>query len=208
MVNHKEIRIRSHCIAANAGIVIPESLPLLEDGLCARPQKAVVERLLVLNAIAAVSYGFSRPKALAWLKQEGLQEVLTAREVRFVNGGEGQPQVFQIQVEAMWALAWALSMVPQLDFWKDCDSHFVQILPNLKNGQSGSDWYGRAKMRPVGEVAAMCDLAYCLHWALRQAYLDAERPPAQLKEHVVVERRRALEWLLGENEWDSISLDT
>jgi len=204
----KQIRTQSLSIATKAGIKISETLPLLDDGMSIRPTADAVNRLLALTAVAAASYGFDKANALAWLKQEKLDDLLTRTELKFLAAGEGNPQAFQIQIEGMWALAWALSMVPQLDFWKDCDNRFVMTLPNLKISQRGADWRRKAKMRAADEIVAMCDLAYCLHWAVHQAQLERKAHPGRLKSHVVTERRRALEWLLSKESWDAVSLDT
>jgi hypothetical protein len=161
-----------------------------------------------LTAVAAASYGFDRAKALAWLRQEELETSLTNTELHFLEKGEGRPQLFQAQIEGMWALAWALGLVPQLDFWKDCDSRFVAQLPNLKISQSSAELRSKAKLRPTDDVVAACDLAYCLHWTIRQAEIEGKQPRTGLKPYVVVERRRALEWLLSSESWDSVSLDT
>jgi hypothetical protein len=163
----KQIRTQSLGIAAKAGIKIPETLPLLDDGMSVRVTADAVNRLLTLTAMAAASYGFEKAKALAWLRQEKLDESLMPSESKFVIAGEGNPQAFKMQIEGIWALAWALGMVSQLDFWKECDKSFVATLPNLKISQSGADWHRKAKMRAVDEIIAACDLAYCLHWAVR-----------------------------------------
>jgi hypothetical protein len=201
------IRAISSSIAASAGILIPSTLPLLDAGSL-RNREEIVDRLLVLTAVAATSYGFDRSKALAWLAQEKLDGLLTQDEALFLKEGKGREEVFQVQIEGMWALAWCIALVQDLDFWQDCDSQFVSKLPNLKVGESGRKLRDAARLRPLKEVFAACDLAYCLHWALRQAEIDGARPPGGLKHYVVVERRRALEWTLGSDSWDAVSLDT
>jgi hypothetical protein len=202
------IRSESKDIAIKLGLAIPDQLPLLEDGLELRSQNDAISRLLCLTAIGAASYGYDKRKVLAWLRQEKLEEMLVRSEIAFLKEGAGAPQMFQVQIEGMWALAWALTFVPSLDFWQDCDSRFVTLLPNLKIGQSGDEWRRKARFRKTDEVVAACDLAYCLHWAIRQAELIGRQTAALLKPYVVVERRRALEWLLGNDAWDAVSLDT
>lgn len=204
----REIRERSLELASKAGLTILPTLPLLDGKLRPRSSEEAVERLLCLNAIAAVSYGFDRAKARDWLRQEHLDGLLTEAEHRFIERAEGDPQFFQTQVEGMWALAWALSLVSRLDFWKDSDNKFVTILPNLKAGESSTELRRKLHMRPIDDLISACDLAYCLHWAVRQAELNGKQPPAGLKGYVVIERRRALEWLLGNEPWDAVSLDT
>jgi hypothetical protein len=161
-----------------------------------------------MNAVAATAYGFDKTKAAAWLNQEVLADSLSDQEKRFVFKGAGQPDRFKLQVEGMWALAWAMGIANELNFAKDCDNHFVMTLPNLKRSQGSTDFRTKANPRPLEQVAAACDLAYCLHWAIRQSELSDKRPPGNLKPYVVVERRRALEWLLSKEAWDEVPLDT
>jgi hypothetical protein len=204
----EQIRAKSLRILAKAGLSIPIGLPVLDDGLQPRHQDEVLNRLLCMSPVAAASCGFDRAKSLAWLRQEKLVGSLTDAEIGFLERGEGPPEHFQAQIEGMWALAWALSLVLQLDFWKDCDNRFVALMPNLKVSQSGSELRRKAQLRPVGDLVAACDLAYCLHWVIRQAEIEGKEPPSGLRSYVIVERRRALEWLLSTESWDSISLDT
>lgn len=193
---------------ASAGLLIPASLPLLESRLHLRTQTETVDRLLCLNAVAAATYGFDRTHSLNWIREEGLGLSLTNREQRFLELGDGQPQVFQAQIEGMWALAWSLNLVPELDFWKDCDSNFAARLPNLKVGQRSAELRRGANLRSLEDTVGACDLAYCLHWAVRQTEIDRKQTPTGLKGYLVRERRRALEWLLSSEAWDSILLDT
>jgi hypothetical protein len=162
MASPTEIRARSLSIASRSGLSIAASLPLLEPDLHVRRQDEVVGRLFCLHVAAAVAYGFDRAKAMAWVQQEKLGNVLTNAEVCFVQRGEGRPQEFQTQVEGMWALFWTLGFVQKLDFWKDSGDNFVTLMPNLLVGQSSSDWYRKARTRAEEELLAACDLAYLL----------------------------------------------
>jgi hypothetical protein len=202
------IRSVSKEIVKNAGLALPDHLPLLETSLELRSQNDAINRLLCLTAIGAASYGFDKGKALGWLRQEKLEGSLAKDEIAFLRDGVGSPQAFQVQIEGMWALAWALTFVPTFDFWHDCDSRFVTLLPNLKINQCSDEWRRKALYRETEEIAGECDLAYCLHWAVRQAEIAGKPTPGRLKSYVVIERRRALEWLLGNDAWDAISLDT
>jgi hypothetical protein len=201
-------RERSLEIAGRAGLSIPQTLPLLDANLSVRRKDDAESRLFCLTATAAASYGFDKAKALNWVRQERLSASLTQMERHFLEQGEGDPHIFQTRVEGMWALAWALSLVPQMDFWEDSDNTFVTVLPNLRTGESCERLRRTAIVRPIDEIIAECDLAYCLHWAIRHAELEGIGPPAHLKPYVVVERRRAFDWLLSNDDWDAISLDT
>jgi hypothetical protein len=108
----------------------------------------------------------------------------------------------------MWAFAWGLNLVADLDFTEICDDGFVYTLPDIKKSESSESWRHRAYLRSADELLAKCDLAYCLHWAIRQASLDRKLPPGGLRDGIVVPRRRSLEWMLSVEYWDHVSLDT
>lgn len=202
------VRAESIGAARRLGVTVSPTLPLLDAGLEMRNADEAISRLLTMNVVAATAYGFDRERAIAWLKREALTGSLNEQERRFVFEGLGQPDRFKVGIEGMWALAWALGMVSELNFGKDCDSRFATMLPNLKQSQSSTDFRKKASPRPLQQIVAACDLAYCLHWAIRQAELMGKQPPASLKPYVIVERRRGLEWLLSQEAWDEVSLDT
>lgn len=204
----KLIREQSIQTSKQLGVDVSPMLPLLDARLEMRSVDEAISRLLAMNAVAAIAYGFDRAKAIAWLNQEALSDSLSEQEKRFVFEEMGNRDLFKVQVESMWALAWALGITNDLNFARDCDNRFVTMLPNLK--QSESSVAVRKKMNPhsLEQVVAACDLAYCLHWAIRQSELNGKQSPRNLKPYVVVERRRALEWLLSKEAWDKIPFDT
>lgn len=207
-MDRRRLRDGSIRTAAGLGATVPASLPLLDTDLRLRSGDEVAARLLAMNAVAAVAYGFDRAKATEWLRQETLNGALTDTERRFVVDGEGFPDPFRAQIEGMWALAWAIQLVSEMDLAKNCDDRFAAMLPNLKRAESSVTLRASAKLRSEEEIAAACDLAYCLHWSINQAKLDGGALPPKLKANVVIERRRALEWLLSSEEWDEVPLDT
>jgi hypothetical protein len=202
------IRDGSIRTARQLGVDVLAWLPLLDTDLELRGPDETIARILAMHAVAAAAYGFDRAKAVAWLKQEALTESLTEDERRFVFEGRGRPFPYQRQVEGMWALAWALGTVDEMDFCKDCDNQFATMLPNLKQSQSSAAFRQITIPRPLEHIVATCDLAYCLHWALRQAELTGQLSPGGLDADLVVERRRALEWLLSKQPWNEVALDT
>lgn len=195
-------------LAEQHGIRIPRSLPKLEPLSVTKDVSQVLDRLFCLNAVAAVAYGFSNHRARAWLDREGLLLSLTKEEADFI-GGDGSREPFQLVVEGAWALAWALRLVPSLDPWAGADAKFVHLLPDLKADEPTARLRERAgSLRSDGELMSALDLSYCLHWAVRDAALTGSRAPGQITGHVIVERRRALEWLFSDVRWDQLALDT
>ena len=165
----KEIRGQSIEIAASLGYATNPALPLPEGTECSRTGSEIVDRLLALHAVAATALGFERERARAWLTKERVWEALPRQERRFIDEGTGHHHRFATAVEAMWALAWALGLIEHLDFSLGCDDQFVRKMPDLKVGQSSESLRTKIHLRPRDELLSACDLAYCLHWAIREA---------------------------------------
>lgn len=114
----------------------------------------------------------------------------------------------QLRVEALYAFAWALSLIDELDFAAPCPDIVVARYPDLRRDEDASSFRERARLRTADEILEAADLAYCLHWALRQAELDCDPRPGRVDAYVVTERRLALDWILSEEEWHALTLDT
>ncbi len=207
-MDFNNIRTASCQLAKKFGFHIPASLPLLETDSDPRPIEDIVDRALIVSVIVAVSYGFKRDAALLWLEQESLMELLSPQEKDFLSGSDERRQQFQVQVETLCAFAWSLGLLPDLDFEKDCPNHLVSLYPDFKKMEPTAKFRERAKLRTTQEIVGACDAAYCLHWGLNQAMLDGVKSKRRISQIVVTERRRALEWILGKEDWDEIALDT
>lgn len=78
-------------------------------------------------------------------------------------------------------------------------------------GGSEADLCKQARLRPGAEPLDFSDLMYCCHWAVRDARLRGDDPPAGLHAGVVLEWDDASRWLVGydaQQQWDEISCDT
>lgn len=186
------------------GMPTNRSLPEIEVN-SPRREEEVVQRLLALFCVVAASFGFPKQQAAEWLDQENLSLALTDKESEFLHS-QLEPTPFQHQVEALFALAWALSLVDELPWGRLPPDNFVTMFPELKVMESAEELRPRLELRPRAELMRRLDEAYCLHWACRQMLLDNEPPP--LREYVFRERRRSLEWLNGNGSWDEIDFDT
>ena len=112
------------------------------------------------------------------------------------------------QVEGVHAFAWSLKFVASLDFDDFCTDDLVKLIPDLKAGESSASFRARAKLRGPEEIGSACDFAYCLDWAVVNASLGNKELPGPIGAYVITERRRALEWMLADEDWDEVSLDT
>ncbi|HYO67259.1 MAG TPA: DUF4272 domain-containing protein, partial [Archangium sp.] len=151
------------------------------------------------------------PLARSWLRQEGLEGVLTPGEQHYLGevekGLAPESQGHQLQVEALWALVWALALVPVLDFGKHCGDELSGLLPDLRQSEGSRSFRKRAHLRRPEELYQALDLAYCLSWGIAEANLTRSPVPGRVEQYVVWERRRALEWLHGDD-WDKPRTDT
>jgi hypothetical protein len=203
----RKIRDISIETASQLGYPTNVSLPLLGPVEQIRPLNDVVARLLAMHCAAAAAYGFGGPRALAWYRRESPRNLLTRSETSFLSTGTGDRRQFMLQVEGMWALAWCLRLIETLCFSEACSTTFVTVLPDLKRDEASDELRSRVELRPLEDVVQALDLAYCLHWGATDAALRGHAMGA-IESHVIVDRRRALEWVVTDEDWESIQLDT
>jgi hypothetical protein len=202
------IRTRTKKKLLELGISIPASLPILEVLSIERSKKKMGDRLMCMHVAAACAYGFDRTKAINWIDSEGIAYELSHEERDFIYNDGVSAHHLQEQIEGMWALSWAISLHHTLDFSKPCSDTFFFLLPNLKQNQPSSEMRARILVRTCAEILGALDLAYCLHWFVRDCELQSKTIALPTEAYVVAERRKALEWLMSNENWDDLSLDT
>jgi hypothetical protein len=207
-MNFDELRQASLRKAIALGYPPATTLPLLDESLGLRSGREITERALTLAGVVAASYGFPRERVTEWLHGEGLEATLGKAEAAFLQGKIGNAQPFQVQVESLTAFAWALGFLGALEFDKPSPGHLVSIFPDLKKCESSIQFRDKAKLRDRDDVLRACDLAYCLHWGINQRLIEKKPRPGALPPHVVIEKRRAIEWMLASEDWEDVSLDT
>ncbi|MEM1356081.1 MAG: DUF4272 domain-containing protein [Planctomycetota bacterium] len=210
MTDLKNIRRQSQNQAKAIGCVTNDHLPLLEWPLSPRVLNDIADRLFCVLSIVACSYGFPKPKAWSWLVREHLEPSLTPNEMAYLKAApDQQPDTaLQWRVEALWALAWCVGVHDTLDFTKTCSDSFVTMLPDLAQDESTERLRSRMARRDMTEILQSADLAYCLHWSVRDAQIKKRPVPSNLQAQILQQRRHTLDWVLGEEEWDKVSLDT
>jgi hypothetical protein len=166
-----------------------------------RSPAEIVDRALVLNVVISCAYGLSTLAALDWLRGEGLLDQLTDDEQEFlVDVAEGlkvEELARKLEVEALFALVWALSLVDSLDFDRGCGDEVARVMPDNAAGDDASELRAAAERRADDELYAALDLATCLGWAIGDEELHLGLSPGDVEPYVVWERRRALRWIHG-----------
>lgn len=185
-----------------------EDLPLLDEVNALRDLEERCGRVFCMHAAAAVAYGFPKANVIQWIEGESLGDFLADSEARFIYEQVGDISQFQCQIEAMWVIVWSLGVVEELDFRRGCDQNFVSLLPNLKEAETTKRFRDAANSRSVVEVLKAADLAYCLHWSSVHASLQGKDVDFPVQPYIITQRRKGLDWIIGEEPWDEVSLDT
>lgn len=209
MIDARAVRSKSELEARRMGYSINPALPLLEPLSIVRSKDDVVDRLLVLGCVVAIAHGSRKEVGLPWLEREGLAESLTAREREWIASlDENDRRIFRAQEESAWALMWALGFVARLDFDSYCEPTLARMFPSIRNGEGSARFREQSRLRSESEIVDAIDLAFCVHWAVRDASLRRTGLPNDILPYVIAERRRALEWLTTPVNWDDVTFDT
>jgi hypothetical protein len=215
-------RLRQQTRARLAQLGFPDSLvhlPILwelDDGYSLRPVEDVIARTVLLNVAVALSFGMPRELAQRWISSNGLENALSPGERAAVGGADDVDlAVFQVEVEAIWAFAWVLSLGDELKPTALCPDDLVHRVPNLKEMEPLQDWQRRASpsLRSPDAVMAELDLHHCMTWGIAEANLKRQTEPNSIPRYAIWQRRRALEFAVAErawthDEWDEIDLST
>ena len=214
-----EVRARTLRRLADLGFPEPPAhLPLLADAdtpFESREATEVIQRLVVLNVRVNLAFGMPVTDAQSWLSDNGLNRCLSPTEEALVAGGAKGDEQEQTHVEALWALAWALSLVGDLDPAGYCGDELVTLLPDLRLMESAETWTTRMapQLRPTAEVMQELDLLYAMTWGIADARLSGQPQPGMVAGYVHWQRRRALEFTVANPDinhasWDGIDLST
>ena len=200
------LRQRSVRLVQNMGADVSDELPLLEVR-GERTQSQIVERTLCLTAVLAAAYGFDRSRSMDWLEREGLMNSISANEHAFLVEGVFAEEIAS-QVECMYVLGWTLGFLQQFDLNGKLPSNLVLTFPDLKKDETTSDFKRRALRRSQTDLLEVADFAYCLNWIIRDAVIHRTPLPRMLNPVAVLHRRKALQWLITEDPWDQVELNT
>ena len=208
MIIIKEIREKSIKEIAKMGYPVNENLPLIEQCKITRSIDSILDRMLAMHIVGACAYGFGKKRGLAWLSRETNDLILTPTEMKFLHNEIDNRRIFSEQIEGLYSLAWSMSFFEELDFLKSCPDNLALMFPDLFQDQQSGFFRNSAMLRLEEDIYHKLDLSYCLHWAVREATLKGQMIVNLIPTYIVVERRRALEWLFTEEPWEEIALDT
>ena len=204
-MNDSELRReKSINILKEKNIPYIEHLPVIDDGT-----ESVVYRAVALCILALKGEGVEQKDIQDLIEKYDVEHVFTENEELFVK--EEEPDVsirnqFTWRYEAYTTLLWALGYIEKLGYPDHmCDPSVV--VPLLLN-KSFDEFYDGAKLRNRNEILDEADLVYRYRWAVVNESLKGLSPPGDLNPGVLYERHYALNWLIGRDDWDDVSVDT
>lgn len=155
----------------------------------------------------------SKEFILDTLDKFGLKDCLTDNEKHILyHSNMAQQDIINMvwKYEAYWVLIWSLGLVPTLEYPSDaCDcQHAIEVVSSQK---SFEDFLATTTLRAIDEILDEADLIFRYDWACVDARVKGLQAPANLDSSVVVERHKALNWLIGvdeDDDWDNASTNT
>jgi len=206
-------RTRSITRLQAEGVPTMSHLPVIEreSESKRRETEEVVRRTIALLIVAVKGEANDHELGQSLIRQFDAKGFFTPKEQAFMDDPHPSEQDrinFTWRYEDVHVMLWALGIIPNLGRPdKICDVPFIaKTLREL-----GTDGLRhRAKLRSQAELLDAADLIYRYDWAVVDARLKRQAPPAGLEKGVVYERHYALNWLIGymDQEWDDISTDT
>lgn len=205
---------RTEAMMKERKIPFAKSLPPIEGEEIARFRslEEVAGRALALQLVAVKAEGLEDEIVRRVMEDFSIEPHLSPAELAYINGEdtEQQTRINMIwRYESLWALLWALGHIEELPFPDQiCDvPRSVQII------QAAGSWeafLAQSQLRSPSELLDQCDLALRLHWAVVNARLRGEEPPAKMEAGVVYERHYAFNWLrcFLDQDWDDVETHT
>jgi len=209
-----ERKAKSEKAAAELGIRVLPSLPPIaaDEEVVMRSPSEIARRALCLWAVAVRGEGLEQEEARAIIDQAQLWDWVTPKEKAFLDQEDPTPHErtqFAWQYECLWVLGWALGVFDDLPPpTQICD---VSRLAQAMVDASVESLLAANRPRSPEEILDQTDFIYRAHWAVTDDRVNGrQRASGGLQPGVVLERHRALNWLISyqNQDWDDVSTDT
>ncbi len=189
-----------------------DTLPVVENdtAITARAQTEVANRCIAITLCAIK--GESRDQKLVdkLLLDFGASRDLSPKERAFIdNPTPTQDQLvdFTWRYECTHVFLWALGYLPDLGLPSEQANVAKEVA--VLHDKGGAAFRKDAKLRSISELLDQNDLYYRLDWAAVDLRVKG-RPNPKANEEIIVERHRALNWLIRymNQAWDDVTTDT
>ena len=180
------------------------------DTIC----KRAIACLLTVQIACDVNAGGNYNESLAFFKNLlnnfGVMDSLNSKEKRIIDGTYTSQDLIDMDwaYESYWTLCWALNLVDDIkDSNKLCDCEVAMNF--VRSIKSYEEFKNKCHLRTLNEILDMQDLYFRYNWAINNKKLIPSTQIGNLNGDNIIERRRALDWLLQpENDWYNIEMNT
>ncbi len=206
-------KARSESLVESQGLPINKALPLIGIDVEAEPRsvREIAFRALCLLPISGRGCGLEPDDEAMMVENHGLTAHFTPAERAYIND-PSPPEPIRVQFcwhfESAWVLLWALGYVEEglAPPEEVCDVHRAY---QFAADRPGERFLADAKPVAFAEILDQADLAYRMHWAVRQMWLTGQETPGVINPSIVYERNYALSWLTEPHvSWDEVEVDT
>lgn len=211
VLDARAVKQHSEQLILEAGGQICDWLPHLEPRQL-RTVEEIRDRALVMNALINLSFKAPVHLIADWVRRNGVEHALTDDERVILTTTQQQltgQQLINLRwyLESLWALMWVGGVVDELDFRNAVPDSMASLCPDLQANEDGSK-FAQFELRSYEEVFRELDLHFRLHWYARNGQLT-KTPTPPVNTSVILERRKALEWVLDPSHaWDNVNLNT
>ena len=211
-IDPKDAKRASEKIISEYGGKVCDWLPYL-DRASLRSIEEVVGRALVLNALINIHFEAPTKVIKDWIETHNLSAHLTDREKDILNRDnslltEQELTNLYWYIESLWALMWATTIIDEMPFDKGIADDMISFCPDLENDEGPEKFTKNMVLRSANDIFKELDLYYRLHWWTRDGSLKGYST-GNVSLDIIMERRKALEWLFSPNiDWDNFPDDT
>ena len=206
-------KARSETRLKSEGVLTNAELPVIDSAAEAnlRTADAIVERALALLVVALKGEGVEQARILETRDKLGAAAFLSPDEKDFVDDASSSAKdkaQFGWRYEGLGVMLWALGFDAALP--RPSKIVDAERLVKLVTSRGAAALRAEAKPRSPKEILDATDLAYRYDWACVAARMSSEPAPKDVDCEIVLERHRALNWLIGyqRQAWDDVSTDT
>ena len=193
------------------------NLPLLDDDMkLTRTEDDIANRINMLHLVYTTSIEGEKSVSFFYemSKNNNWTHYLTPSELAYLKAGKQskeQKANYSWNKEAIFALLWAVKLVKDLRDLKQMKMGDVYSL--IPPEASEEKFRKSLKLRNEKDLLKELDFFYLLHWTLKHEpqpnkLLSFFTNKIPIEIDVVMERRRALEWLFSKEDWDDVAMDT
>ena len=136
---------------------------------------------------------------------QALFELTEEERELFEKGNRDVAIQISWQFEGCAVLLWTLGL---LDYpsYPDTLVNPDEITSIISSCNNYSEFIRKCEFRSVEEILDLADLTYRYNWYCVDAQIEGEEP--KINSEIVVERYRALKWLLTDEKWDKVDINT